>query len=236
MASPAVSVSPAPAANPATNPVTNPSTNHSTGPRTPEGKARSSQNSRTHGFSAKTLEVLPAEQADFEIYQNELLETIKPLPGPQSDLFYQLIHAGWTLRRLARFELEILENGNPFDSPEAQAKLDRLERYRAGHRRAYSRILDQIRRLQTDQMLWATTRPAVQDDREARFPLANPAAPALNKQIEEASDACAQSEALRKIAAMERESAELFNDTNTRAIVEAAYEQSRSAAAGRLDV
>jgi hypothetical protein len=210
--------------------------NRSTGPRTPEGKARSSQNSRKHGFSAKSLEVLPAEQADFKIYQNELLTAIKPQPGPQSDLFHQLLHAGWTLRRLARFELEILENGNPFDSPEAQTKLDRIERYRAGHRRAYSRILDQIRKLQTDDMLWSTTHDQVQDQRESYFPLANPAAPSLNKQVEETSGACEQNEAIRQLAEYENEienqSPRHFDKTNSHRMAEAAFAQF-SAAAGR---
>lgn len=166
MASPALNVSPAPKAIPPTH--------KSTGPRTPEGKARSSQNAKKHGFSAKTLDVLPAEQADFDVYQNELLETIKPQPGPQSDLFHQLLHAGWTLRRLVRFELEILENGNPFESAEAQIKLDRLERYRAGHRRAYTRILDEIRKLQTDDMIWSTAHSFLQDAKKEMFPMANP--------------------------------------------------------------
>jgi len=224
MASSTVAFDPAPTANPVTH--------QSTGPRTPQGKARSSQNSRKHGFSAKNLEVLPFEQADFEIYQNELLETVKPQPGPQSDLFHQLIHAGWTLRRLARFELEILENGNPFESPEAQAKLDRLERYRASHRRAYSRILDQIRKLQTDQMLWDTTHHSVQDQRDAAYPLANPSAPALNRQIEKVSAACEQNEAIRQLAELENETARPFDKTNSHQMAEAAFAQF-SAAAGR---
>jgi hypothetical protein len=162
--------------------------NRSTGPRTPQGKARSSQNATKHGLSAKTLTVLPHEQAEFDNYQNELTAQIKPTEGLQADLFRQLVHAGWSLVRLEHFELQILEQGNPFDSPEAQAKLDRLERYRAGHRRAYSRILDQIRKLQTDDMLWLVTHDLVQQQKSEQFPIADPAARNLNTQLRNATE------------------------------------------------
>lgn len=193
MASPNIAVKPAQPANPATN---HPA-GHSTGPRTAEGKARSAQNARKHGFSAVTLQVLPSEQAEFDIYQNELLDQIKPAAGLQADLFRQLVHAGWSLVRLERYEFEILEQGNPFNSADSQIKLDRLERYRASHRRAYVRILNEIRKLQTDALLWSTTHADVQDMRKRDFPIANPAASRLNPRIAKLSDECNFLENLR---------------------------------------
>jgi hypothetical protein len=162
--------------------------NHSTGPRTPEGKARSSQNARKHGLSAINLNVLPKEQAEFDIYQNELLDQIKPQAGVQADLFRQLVHAGWSLIRLERYEFEIIQQGNPFDSPEAQSKLDRLERYRNSHRRAYARTLAEIRKLQSDAMLWSTVNEVVRIKRDRDFPIANPATGKTNARIAEISD------------------------------------------------
>ncbi len=161
---------------------------HATGPRTEEGKARSSQNSRKHGLSAINLGVLPKEQAEFDTYQNELLDQIKPQAGVQADLFRQLVHAGWSLVRLERYEFEIIQQGNPFDSPEAQSKLDRLERYRASHRRAYSRTLAEIRKLQTDAMLWSTAHSIIQDVRLEEFPMADPGSRPLNTQMNKLSD------------------------------------------------
>jgi ribulose bisphosphate carboxylase small subunit len=189
--------------------------NRSTGPRTPEGKARSSQNATKHGLSAKSLTVLPHEQAEFENYQNELIDQIKPTEGLQADLCRQLVHAGWSLVRLEHFELQILEQGNPFDSPEAQAKLDRLERYRASHRRAYVRILADIRKLQTDDMLWATTHDNIQSERETHFPLANPSARPLNKEIDQSSKNCYGNDAIRDFEALENEASRQFNKTKS---------------------
>lgn len=179
------------------SPTTNLDPRRATGPRSPEGKARSAQNARKHGFSAVALNVLPFEQAEFDIYQNELLDEIKPARGLQADLFRQLVHAGWSLVRLERFEFEILEQGNPFNSPESQNKLDRLERYRASHRRAYSRILSEIRKLQTDAMLWSTTHKVITDKRDQDFPIADPAAGNLNSRIADLADECNYRNAIR---------------------------------------
>src|SRR6266852_72025 len=38
---------------------------HSTGPRTPEGQARSSQNARTHGLTARDVLIAPDERDEF---------------------------------------------------------------------------------------------------------------------------------------------------------------------------
>lgn len=222
MASQSIGMNPAPAATPATHP--------STGPRTPEGKARSAQNARKHGFSALTLEVLPAEQADFDTYQNELLDQIKPQAGLQADLFRQLIHAGWSLRRLERYELRILENGDPFDSPDAQAKLDRLERYRASHRRAYTRTLGEIRKLQTDAMLWFTVNETLDKCRDAQFPLANPASRGLNPRIATLSSELHIQEATRLPESDESSASCHFSKTNSPAASPAARPAPENAA------
>lgn len=207
MSSPAIAIKPAPKANPETNP--------STGPRTPEGKARSAQNARKHGFSAITLQVLPSEQAEFDIYQNELLDQIKPAAGLQADLFRQLVHAGWSLVRLERYELEILAQGNPFNSNESQNKLDRLERYRASHRRAYSRILNEIRKLQTDAMLWSTTHEVVRNQRDKDFPIANPAGGNLTTRVAALSDECNYQDAIRLFKSGETGAYNDFCKTNS---------------------
>src|SRR5882672_1737881 len=44
---------------------------HSTGPRTPAGQARSSQNARTHGLTARDLIIAPHEREEFEELLND---------------------------------------------------------------------------------------------------------------------------------------------------------------------
>ena len=190
-------------------------TQHATGPRTLEGKARSSQNARKHGFSAQTLDVLPREQAEFDVYQNELLDLIKPQDGIQADLFRHLIHAGWSLRRLERYELEILEEGNPFKSGEAQSCLDRLERYRAAHRRAYSRTLAEIRKLQTDAMLWSTTHEVIRAKKQNEFPMANPATRDATPHMRTLSDQMFIQDGIRLVGEDESSCGAHFSKTNS---------------------
>src|SRR3984893_9864729 len=58
----------------------------STGPRTPEGKAHSAQNARTHGFTASTFAVVRLEELD-EIarLKHDLLAVYQP--GNSQELF-----------------------------------------------------------------------------------------------------------------------------------------------------
>ena len=75
---------------------------HSTGPRTPEGKAASSQNNKSHGFCSADP-VLPHE--DREEF-NALLEACKsewaPATTHQEFLVSQLAGARWKLDRVER--------------------------------------------------------------------------------------------------------------------------------------
>jgi hypothetical protein len=121
----------------------------STGPRSPEGKAVSSANARTHGFNASDP-VLPTEdRREF----NELLarnksewmaETVH-----QQFLVEQMTGAQWKLNRLGRMETEMFA---ALDSPEkaftdkdTAAGFARLDRYRAALERTYHRCARELR-------------------------------------------------------------------------------------------
>src|SRR5712692_11401416 len=73
---------------------------HSTGPRTPEGRARSSQNARTHGLTARDLVIAPDEREEFEELRNDYQTSVKPQDGIQQSLFEELVGAAWNLRRV----------------------------------------------------------------------------------------------------------------------------------------
>jgi hypothetical protein len=80
----------------------------SSGPQTPEGKIRSSMNSRKHGLSAKTIVIDGEDPAEFEELLNDLIRDFNPRPGCEYELVCQLAAKFWRLRRVPRFEASFL--------------------------------------------------------------------------------------------------------------------------------
>jgi hypothetical protein len=78
---------------------------------------------------------------------------------------------------------ELLDQIKPATGLHAGGSLLQLERCRSSHRRAYSRILSEILKLQTHAMLWSATHADVQDRRDRDFSAANPAASRINARI-----------------------------------------------------
>src|SRR6202051_642852 len=93
----------------------------STGPRTPDGKAASSRNSRTHGFSAADP-VLPHEDRNqfnalLERYQSDFA----PTTAHEEFLVSQMTGASWKLNRLERIEVAMFA---ALESPGGTATTD----------------------------------------------------------------------------------------------------------------
>jgi hypothetical protein len=77
----------------------------STGPRTPEGKSRSSQNARQHGFTADEFSVITIEDRDaVERLRADLLTLYQPLNSQELFAVERIALAQHTLLRLARLE------------------------------------------------------------------------------------------------------------------------------------
>ena len=73
----------------------------STGPRTPEGKKRSSKNALKHGICS-TLSHLPTEDdLAFQTFVSEMPDTLHPKTPLQQPLFDQIVSTRWRLDRLA---------------------------------------------------------------------------------------------------------------------------------------
>jgi len=138
---------------------------HSTGPRTPEGKAASSPNAKTHGLSAADP-VLPHEDRNqfnalLERYQSDLA----PETAHEEFLVAQMAGARWKLDRAERIETAMfaaLESpGDPTTTEAlmAQAFIDkdtgtgfaRLDRYRACLERTYHRCARELRATRKEQ-------------------------------------------------------------------------------------
>src|SRR5438128_428624 len=88
---------------------------HSTGPRTPQGKARSSQNAATHRLFCQSP-VQPGESAaDYATYHAALLTDLAPQTSFELTLADRAITTLWRLRRLhaADHHLITLEQAAP---------------------------------------------------------------------------------------------------------------------------
>lgn len=115
----------------------------STGPVTGEGKAKSSQNARTHGLSARQLFIPEDRAEEFTSLYNAHWNEIRPVGELQAQYFEQLIHAAWHVI-LAR---ELLANAY-YQVDERKVVL--FTRLLGQHERAYTRSQRQIQALQTD--------------------------------------------------------------------------------------
>jgi len=80
---------------------------HSTGPRTPEGKARSSMNSLKHGLRAKT-DVIPGDRPySYKSYRRQLLLELNPTSLLEHELADCIIGDLWRLKRIPKLESAI---------------------------------------------------------------------------------------------------------------------------------
>ena len=83
----------------------------STGPRTQEGKARSSQNALKHGLLANDA-VLPGEDpADFDRHLRSFEDTYLPRNRVEKEIVRQIADVAWRMQRLSRIETAVIAVG-----------------------------------------------------------------------------------------------------------------------------
>jgi hypothetical protein len=80
--------------------------NPSTGPRTEEGKQRSSQNSLKHGIFARTILIPGESQEDFDKLLYHYKRDYQPKGEPEEDLIRLLAETEWRRRRIPLLEAE----------------------------------------------------------------------------------------------------------------------------------
>ena len=138
----------------------------SRGPVTPEGKARSADNSRRHGLTAASI-VLPGESAaDFQLLLADYMDQFQPQTAVEAELVEVMAAARWRLRRLLaieahQFDLEMTRRkrtGLDHEDRLADAfqklsdtgnTLALLLRYEATINRSYDKALKQLQQLQS---------------------------------------------------------------------------------------
>ena len=122
----------------------------STGPRTAEGKARCSGNAIKHGLTARERVVLKDESSkQFEAMRLCLLEEMQIGSAVEKLLLEDIAASAWRLRRIARIEVEMMEEdllggGDERDGEEDDAGDDAggdsegVPPIRGAHQRAFS--------------------------------------------------------------------------------------------------
>jgi len=158
----------------------------STGPKTPEGKAASSQNATKHGLSG-AFRVLPGESQDaFDRLVRSYVDELHPNTEGERFLVLQMAQSRWRLERFQRLEAAVVEKmvaeSETDDSPDgviAAAMLARtnnafaaLQRYAAAAERSYYKAK---RELENGRKSTAESDTKIQN--EPNFP-APPAPPA----------------------------------------------------------
>jgi len=128
---------------------------HSTGPRTPEGRARSSQNARTHGLTARDVLIAPDEREEFEQLLNDYQMDVQPQGAAQQSLFDDLVAAAWDLRRIRRMQVRACSDTTR-TAEQLEKELDRLVRYKTCIERTFHRSLKELKALQTNGFIAAT--------------------------------------------------------------------------------
>src|SRR5690242_2078723 len=82
----------------------------STGPKTPEGKRRSSRNATSHGIFCQDL-CLPGEDEQlFHTFRHGFVAALHPLTLPELQLVDRIVSASWRLRRLQSAEAALMQD------------------------------------------------------------------------------------------------------------------------------
>jgi hypothetical protein len=140
---------------------------HSTGPRTDEGKQRSSQNALKHGLCAKRSVIPGEDPAAYEAHLDRFQDTFNPSNAFEVGLVRQMADADWRLLRINHLEVAFIASAvddalacfkivHPDDPEPSETKLlgdimqtrtadlTRFSRYHADHSRRYREAFRQL--------------------------------------------------------------------------------------------
>jgi len=100
------------------------------------------------------------ERNEFQDLQDSLEAEFQPQGALEHDLFDQLLHASWGLRRVRRLEAKLSPDfGDPLLDDLAAPTVARLARHHARFERSYYRALRELRTLQAERALRAQLQP-----------------------------------------------------------------------------
>jgi len=118
----------------------------SRGPRTAEGKARSSMNALTHGLTARTAIVLPlVERAeDWSAHLAGFVSAMRPVGAIELELVERMAAITWRLRRVERVEAAMI-GGKLLDADSDAAEAAQPPDYDADIDEEHRPTLDELR-------------------------------------------------------------------------------------------
>jgi hypothetical protein len=138
--------------------------NPATGPRTEEGKKKSSLNATKHGFTGQTLILSPEETAAYQAHLANYLQDFKPATHEETEFLHQYADLRWSLHQISvqqqnllsivsAITKQIIETGDPLDLGPAldphYKTLKNLSLYEQRRRRASEDTLNHLRDLQS---------------------------------------------------------------------------------------
>jgi len=82
----------------------------SKGPKTPEGKQRSSQNATQHGMLAETLVLHNESNAEFQLILDAYMEQYQPVGPTETHLVQQIVSCEWRQHRSWAFETALFDD------------------------------------------------------------------------------------------------------------------------------
>ena len=122
---------------------------HSTGPRTTEGKLRSSRNALRHGLTAASP-VLPTEDpAAYETHRRQFLDEYQPATPTETQLVEELSDTSWRLRRIPLLEARLMSGSDPLPIVEAHRLLSNLNLQSTRLSRQFQKALSTLREIQS---------------------------------------------------------------------------------------
>jgi hypothetical protein len=138
----------------------------STGPRTKEGKSRSSRNAVTFGIYSAADFVLPEDNGLYHRFCENFQKELAPEGPFEQTLAAEIVHAAWRLRRCSVVESNMGESNmvqtniapgetqlDPMVEPAFAHAQETVDRARAQSHRNLHRATAELRRLQTERQL-----------------------------------------------------------------------------------
>ncbi len=117
-----------------------------TGPTTSQGKARSSQNARTHGLTAEKLQLTDDEQASFDRLKSEIRSNLNPVNEFEELCLDRIVNSAWRTHLCQIAEnLALAASLRDPASEELQSAFERYHKYRRHYERSFERALKDFR-------------------------------------------------------------------------------------------